>query len=736
VPPDDQLTGSIKSVSPNAGGLSIDMGELVVAVSGQGARVTIRDQDNGRTILDDGAEGGPCWDATGTATRWVKQMPCDEHYFGCGERTGLLDKRGRRYSFWNTDAFAHQGPQTDRLYVSVPFFMGLRSGGESYGLFLNNTFSTAFDFRDEHRGTLKIECDDGELDHYVINGPTPARVIERFTGIAGRAPLPPRWALGYHQNRWSYTPQSRLLEIARELRRRDIPADVLYIDVDHMDGYRVFTWDRESFPDPAALVRELTDLGFRAVCVVDPGVKYQPAGGYHAYEQGHTSGYFLMEADSIEPRELIRYVWPGESVFPDFTRVEVRGWWSELHSPLLHLGIRGIWNDMNEPSMRSGPIDSPESAVVDPPAATQHGSACERTTHAEAHNVYGLLQAQASRAAFEFHDSKERPFILTRSGFAGIQRHAAVWTGDNQSLWEHLEMSLPQLMNLGLSGIAFCGADIGGFYGDCGPELLVRWLQLGAFYPYMRLASARDTAPQEPWVWDSQTTDLCRSAIQLRYRLIPMLYTLFEESHRTGAPVLRPLLYQYPADPTTHTLDDQAVLGSDLMVAPVMRPGRRYRSVYLPEGTWYDVRSGERFRGPRTILTRAALADGAPVFARGGAIIPWGPIVRWSDERPLDELRIEIFPDANLHARGRLYEDDGLSHAYQEGDFVQTTYTYEPVDGGTAGRVSARTEGRRKSPPKNIELVVHGGVARQRVSLGSREAEWEMVLPPSGPPRP
>jgi alpha-glucosidase len=722
-PPDETYAPARFTVDDRGAEIAIVTDQLAVQLARQGGRVTIC-EPAGRVVLADGPDGGPAWDTTTGSAAWIKHMPADEHYYGFGERTGLLDKRGRRYTCWTTDEYMHQGPSTDALYQAIPFFLGLDGAGHSYGLFLNNTYRSVFDMRGPEQ--YRIEVAGGELDYYVIYGPDPARVVERYTELTGRMPLPPRWALGYQQSRWSYESEPVVRELAAQFRRRHIPCDVIYLDIDHMDGKRVFTWDRERFPDPAGLIADLGAQGFKAIPIIDVGVKHQPEGGYRIYDEGAERGCFIKSSRSADAEYFLCYVWPGLCAFPDFTRAEVREWWGGCYREFLDLGIKGFWNDMNEPAMHDTPYDQPGSASSEPPLDTPQGSEEEPTTHAEARNVYAYLENQATYSALRRLRPDQRPFLLTRAGYAGIQRYAAVWAGDNGSYWEHLEMSLPQLLNLGLSGVAFAGADIGGFFADGGPELFARWMQLGALYPFARASSAKGCASNEPWVWGEEVEWISRRAIELRYRLLPYLYTLFEEAARTGAPILRPLFYHYPADGATHAIHDQALLGRDLMLAPVLRPGKACREVYLPAGVWYDLRSGEQLAGPRHILAAAELAAPMPLYARGGAIIPTGPALQWTDERPLDRLTLDIYLDDDGAAEGVFYEDDGRSMAYEQGASCRTQYRCQ-IDQTTGKQiVSSARVGSYTPAVRSIEIRLWTQDGRRCAELAEDSGDWQL----------
>jgi alpha-glucosidase len=673
---------------------------------------------DGTVLFQDGGDGGPTFEDDPRRASWSAHLPSDRRAFGFGERTGLLDKRGRRYTCWTTDEWRQQGPTTDALYVAIPWFMALDPDGRSFGFFLDTTFRSAFDLTRLADQRFTMQADTDELDWYLIDGPDPEQVLERFTDLVGRHPMPPLWALGYHQARWSYGTEDEVRDVAAGLRRHAIPADAIHLDIDHMDRYRVFTWDRQRFPDPRGLARELRTLGLRLTAVADAAVNREP--DFPVYATGSRNDFFVRS----KGEELTGYLWGGSSVFPDHTRPEVRRWWGDHYQTYLRDGIAGFLNDMNEPAMHDRPIDDPATQNSEPAPDTPFGSEGERTTHAEVRNVYGLLQDQGTDAALRRARPQERPFLATRAGFAGVQRHAVVWTGDNASTWEHLEMSLPQLLNLGLSGVAIAGADIGGFFADCTPELLVRWTQLGAFYPFARNNSARETSRQEPWSWGEPTTSRCRRAIELRYRLLPYLYTVVRQASQQGWPILRPLWFHDSADPGSQGVEDEALLGRDLLIAPVLRPGKAARDVYLPPGGWYDVRSGQLCAGGRVILASATLDEDLPLFARTGSIIPFGPVVASTDAGPPDPLSVHVFPADDGSALGILYEDDGASPSYRDGDWAETRL--EARREGTSTTVRASHHGMREPVERRIVVVVHA--PRERHATLHAAGQWEVTL--------
>ncbi len=509
-------------------------------------RISFSDAHGTFSADDPGLEIGD-----GSALRVRKARGEGERYFGCGERTGGLEKTGSHQLFWNIDPPEGHSASMNNLYTSIPFALSLRDG-VARGLFVDYPGRSEMDLAKADPERIEATVS-GALVYYVFAGPTPRRVLERYTELTGRIGMPPLWALGNHQSRWGYETADEIREIAAGFRERDIPCDVIHFDIEHMDGHRVFTWEPERFPDPRGLIEQLRADGFRVVCITDPGVKVDE--GYELYTSGRERGLFCRDARGDEFRNV---VWPGMCAFPDFTDPAAREWWGEHQASLLELGVSGVWCDMDEPAMFV-----PDRATMPDDVAHRGGR-----LHVEVHNAYGSAMARAAYEGMRRTQPERRPFVITRAGYAGLQKHAMQWTGDNSSWWEHLWMSMPQLQNLGLSGVAFCGVDVGGFFDDCHGELLARWTEFGVFQPFCRNHSCNGTAHQEPWAFGEPWESVCRDMIRLRMRLLPYLYGLFDEAARTGAPVLRPLLFEHPDDPATYTADDEFLLGDALLVAP------------------------------------------------------------------------------------------------------------------------------------------------------------------------
>ncbi|MDP9411012.1 MAG: glycoside hydrolase family 31 protein [Actinomycetota bacterium] len=688
--------------------LTLSTTAATARISLQPLRVGFRDA-SGRTFAADDEELGmgavetPGADVfsqpLGSPVRLYKKRAEGERYFGCGERTSGLEKTGSRQVFYNVDPPSGHTASFNNLYTSIPFTLSM-TNGVAHGLLFDNTHRVEFDLALEDEGRAYYGAEGGNVVYYVFCGPTPREVVDRYTELTGCTPMPPLWALGNQQCRYSYMDEEEVREVARGFRERDIPCDVIYLDIHYMDGYRVFTWDRERFPDPEKLISDLREEGFRVVTIVDPGVKADES--YLVYVEGRERDLYCKTQSGAEYHNV---VWPGTCAFPDFTNPETRAWWGENHKVLTDAGVAGIWCDMNEPA-----LFVPKQSTM--PDDVVHPGGGEPRWHAQIHNTYGSLMARAAREGLLALRPGERPFVITRAGYAGLQRHALQWTGDNSSWWEHLWMSMPQLQNLGLSGIAWSGVDVGGFFGDTNGELLARWTEFGIFQPFCRNHSAIGTRRQEPWAFGEPYESVCRQMIKLRQRLLPYLYTLFEECHRTGAPILRPLLFEYPEDETTYTADDQFLLGDALLVAPVTRPGIEHRHVYLPQGTWFHYWSGERFDGPAHILAHAPLGEPA-LYVRANTPIPFGPDASHTGERPPDPLTLRIHP-AEGAGESTLYEDEGDGFGYEGGGYARRVVSCDTSHDRVVVRLGER-EGSFVPERRQVILELRGIDAAQSV---------------------
>ena len=667
-------------------------------------RLAFYDHD-GKLISKDADSRGINWD--GPRLRCWKWMPEDEQYFGLGEKSTPLDKRGRSYVEWNTDPAGFDA-SSEPLYQSAPFFIGLRKG-KAYGLFLDNTFRTSFDLGTGDGDMYSFGAEAGEMNYYFFGGPTPKDVVSRFTELVGRSPLPPRWAIGYIQSRYSYYPESTVRFIAENFRHRGIPCDALFLDIDYMDGFRIFTWDKSRFPDPQGMMTDLRKKGFHFIAIVDPYVKVDP--NFSIYKEGVANDYFLKKSDGTI---FTGRGWPGASAFPDYSNDKVRKWWATLYKEQFAQGISGILTDMNEPTTLT---ERGNGATLD--LDIIHHTDFGPKTHAEIHNVYGMLETLATRDGLLAIHPNERPMIITRATFAGGQRYAAEWSGDNYGTWDHLRLSMPMLNTMGLSGFQFSGADIGGIWPVPSPELYSRWLASGVLTPFCWTHSG-GPGNLEPWAFGNRLEEINRNSIKMRYHLLPYIYTAFWEAAETGVPIMRPLMLEYPDDPTAtdRTSDDEYFFGNDLLVAPVTKDDDISRRVYLPRGLWYDWWTDRRYNGPVTIDVDAPM-NRIPLFVRGGAIIASQQDVQYTGEAPIDPLTLDVYPDGT--STRPYYEDDGISFDYQHGVSLLQHLTARQDAHGVSVEVSAR-EGSFTPPQRSMVIKVHNERTQPRkVSVAGTE---------------
>jgi alpha-glucosidase len=693
------------NVKKEPGALHVFTGELEVVIHRSPLLIEFRDAAMHHTI--NGDQRPMMYDPRTGKVAAAKKLGFDEHFYGLGEKAARLDKRRGQFTMWNTDTPGyHEG--TDPLYQSIPFYLGWRNGA-AYGIFFDNSYRTNFDFGASSQEYAAFSADGGEMNYYFFWGPSMKKILGRYADLTGHMPMPPMWALGNQQSRWSYYPDTLAEDVVRRYRADDLPLDVLYLDIDYMDGYRIFTWDRERFPDPTAFTKELAKQGVKVVTIVDPGIKYQPSNpssaspgppelaphdkDYYVLDQGLANNFFLKRKDGslFQGR-----VWPGDAVFVDYTLPAAARWWGDLHRAYTDHGVAGIWNDMNEPSDFLDQTGKTQADVVSYDGGADSLFAGNR-------NVFGLNMARATYEGLERLRPNQRPYVITRAAYAGIQRYSTMWTGDNTSTWDSLALSIPMFQTLGLSGQPFVGADVGGFFGHVSPELLARWYEVGFLTPFCRNHASRDAYDHEPWRFGVHYEDIVRKYLKLRYRLLPFLYTALEEAHRTGVPVFRPLLLNYQDDPNTLDLDDEFMVGDALLEAPILRPGETARLVYLPAGVWYDFWTGKRYSGGGVIRVEAQL-DTAPLFVRGGVVLPTGPEMNYVGERPFDPLRFEIYPDAEGRASGSLYEDDGLTFAYRQGVIRRTEVSY--ADGEI---VLSAPAGSYQTAARRLIFAVKGG---------------------------
>jgi alpha-glucosidase len=587
-----------------------------------------------------------------------------EHYFGLGDKTGTFNLRDRRYEIWGSDIYGYDN-YSDPLYKNIPFFIGQHNKA-CYGIFFDNTFRSFFDFASERKAVTSFWAMGGEMNYYFIVGSDMLKVSERFTRLTGKAELPPLWALGYHQCKWSYYPESNVREICAKMRKLDLPCDAIYLDIDYMDGFRCFTWDKEKFPNPPKMIADLLKDGFKTIVIIDPGIKVDPE--YAVFKDAHEKDYFCKRADGPY---MMGKVWPGECHFPDFTNPEVRQWWADLFKELIaETGVHGVWNDMNEPA-----IFEVESKTF--PDDVRHDFDGHPCSHRKAHNVYGMQMTRATYEGVKKYAYPRRPFLITRSAYAGIQRYSSVWTGDNKANWDHLRLANIQCLRLSISGISFCGSDIGGFIDQPSPQLYVRWIQMATFHPFMRTHSSGDHGDQEPWSFGENALKTVRQFLKLRYRLLPYLYSAFDQYVNKGRPILRPISFMDLMDEETYHREDEFFHGDHLLICPIMDSALG-RFLYLPAGQWYEFWTNKRFEGKQEIYIESGI-ERIPVFVRAGALIPLYPEMNYVGEKKIDSLTLRVFY-CHEQTKSELFEDRGDGYDYTRGYYNRKTFNVKGND--------------------------------------------------------
>lgn len=638
----------------------ISTARLNVLVDKKTLRTQISDLDG--TIINED-ELGFHWEENyeygGNTVKMSKITQSGESFYGMGDKAMHSNLKGKRVENWVTDQFAYAKEQ-DPLYKAIPFYVGLNKG-IAYGIYFDNSFKTGFDFSQERRNITSFWAEGGEMNYYFIFGPDMPKVVSSYSSLTGTPELPPMWALGFHQSKWSYYPESNVKEIASEFRKLQIPCDAIYLDIDYMDGFRCFTWDKNHFPDPKRMIQELEEEGFKTVVMIDPGIKVDR--DYWIYNEALENGYFCKRGDGPL---MHGKVWPGECNFPDFTNPKVREWWAELYKEFMSdLGVHAVWNDMNEPAVMEVPS---KTAPLD----TRHNYDGHPCTHRKAHNVYGMQMVRATYEGVKKYVYPKRPFVITRAAFSGTQRYSSTWTGDNVATWEHLWIANVQVQRMCLSGYSFVGSDIGGFAEQPDGELFARWVQLGIFHPFCRVHSSGDHGDQEPWSFGSEITDIVRKFVELRYQLLPYLYTMFYKYTKENIPMVQSLVFFDQEDNQTHFRTDEFIFGDKILVCPIQEPNAQGRRMYVPRGEWYDFWTNEYVEGGKEKWVAAAL-DMIPIFVKAGSIIPKYPVQQYVGEKKIEELVLEVYYKEGTET-SEVYEDANNGYDYKKGRYSLSNY--------------------------------------------------------------
>ncbi len=691
--------------------ITINCNRTTLRITKEGTYIDMLDAQSGDVILADERGLGTCWHRTGF-TCYKKKLDGDR-FVGQGGKTGPLDKSGQAFTCWNTDSFGF-GPDTDPVYTNIPFYIGI-SNGHPYGIFLDNTSKTHFDFGASNYRYTSFSGESGWCNYYFFYTGDIRGILDQYSRLTGKAELPPKWSLGFQQCRYSYYPQSEVVRQAQAFRQKDIPADVIYLDIHYMDQYKVFTWHPEYFPDPHQLIQNLKDLGFKVVVIFDPGIKVEE--GYEVYESGLSQDVFVKYIDG---QLMEGDVWPGKCHYPDFTSPKARAWWGDYVKKWRAQGVHGFWNDMNEPAIWGKNF----------PDATVFHYEGEEATHLDAHNIYGMQMSRSTKEGAEQANANERTFVLTRAGFAGNQRYSAIWTGDNISNEEHIHLSARMITSLGLSGMPFSGADVGGFVGECSADLFKRWIAVGAFQPLFRSHTMVNSRAAEPWSFGEEAEEIARNYIALRYRLLPYWYSLFYDYTQTGTPPVRSLIMddwtnQAAFDPA---FENQFYVGDTILVCPI-GPSEQYKKIYLPPGQWYSLYNDEQYEGGRewVIETDPHII---PVFVKAGAILPVYTLPGQSAEDTHTSIDLHIY-GLDHDSEILWYDDDGSTLDHKDGNYA---LQHISIESDKKIVKFSDQKGTYKSPIEQVHIILHGiekplKIEADSISIKGEKTDYRFVKP-------
>jgi alpha-glucosidase len=668
----------------SADSYTIATDSVVLRITKKPLRFTFLTKD-GKIINADDPAFGTSW--LGEEVTTYKTLQNDERFIGLGEHGGDLDRRGTACVNYNTDDPGYND-SSERMYSTIPFYIGLHDK-LAYGIFMDNSSRSLFNFGAGNNRFSSFTASCGEMNYYFIYHSSVKNIITSYTWLTGHTPLPPMWSLGFQQCRWSYFPEADLLSTAAKFRERHIPIDMIYLDIHYMDKYKIFTWDSQRFQDPKQMVDKLRDIKMHLAVIIDPGVKVSDH--YPVYQQGLDSALFIKYPDGTN---YMGQVWPGWCNFPDFTMSKTRAWWGRWVKTYADLGVTGFWNDMNEIAVWGKEVPDLLNLNWD----NHH------TTYRQAKNVYGFQMARSTYEGAKKYMNGERPFVLTRSGYSGLQRYTAIWTGDNQANEDHMLLGVRLINSLGLSGVSFAGMDIGGFSGNPTQSLYTRWMEIGAFLPMYRAHTSLNTNREEPWNFGEESEDIARRYIGFRYQLLPYIYSNFYESSQNGLPVVRSLAIDYTNDPMVfeEPYQQEYLFGPSILVAPA-KSTEELTKVYLPHGQWYDLFTDKLHAGNQSIAAESGLSQ-LPLYIKAGSIIPMQKLVESTACNSGDTLFVHLWAGKEK-SQYQYYEDDGMTYHYQDGYFYKRMMQYDPQN---TTLVFDKKEGSIASKFHVITLVLHG----------------------------
>ncbi len=676
-----QPTGIHTEISEVNDQLIIKTNKVIVSIQKNPVRFRFLDLKQ-QVINEDDSGFGMGWNGEQVTT--YKKIQVGERFIGLGEKTGSLDRKGSGYQNWNTDNYAY-GAGSDPLYCSTPFYIGIHHH-LSYGIFFDNSYKSFFNFGASNNRFASFSADTGAMNYFFMGGDSVGEIIKQYSHLTGYMPIPPLWSIGYQQCRYSYYPDKEVLNVANTFREKDIPSDVIVFDIHYMEKYKIFTWSKKDFSDPAGLLQKLKSLGFHVVIMCDPGIKEEP--GYHTYDDGVKHDVFIKYPDGTN---YTGQVWPGWCHFPDFSKPDARAWWRDQFKDYVNLGVDGFWNDMNEIATWGNML--PENIEMD-----FEGN---KSSIRRGRNIYGMQMARSTYEGTKSLMQGRRPFNLTRSGFSGIQRYAAVWTGDNVAYDEHMLLGVRLVTSMGLTGIAFAGYDAGGFVGDADTKLFARWISIAAFSPFFRGHSMINSRDSEPWAYGEEVEQIARNYIKFRYQMLPYVYSLFHEASVSGMPLQRSLAIDYTHDNKIYDgqFHNQYLFGPSFLVAPV-ESNKEFVKVYLPEGDWYYLYNGHKFHGNTEIILECPVHR-LPVFVKAGAIIPM-QVAKSNTSEVTDIIIIHVY-SGKKQTSFTYYEDDGNTFQYEQGEYAKRL-----IENKHNSLIIHAQEGSYQSHAKKVKIVFHG----------------------------